>query len=113
MAIAHVQTPSGGVGNGSATSVALAFGSNVTAGNMIAGGWRYSGGGRTVTLSDTLSNTYTSNAVEAIDTADANSTNGIGFALNIGGGACTVTCAISGAAVNIRFSTSEFSGVAT
>lgn len=113
MSIVHVQTPAGGASNASATSITLAFAGNVTAGNCIAVGWRYSGGGRTVTLSDTLGNTYTSNAVEAIDTADSNSTNGIGFALNIGGGACTVTFAVSGGAVNMRFSVSEFSGVAT
>lgn len=113
MAIAHVQTPAGGVANSSATSVALAFGSNVTAASAILGGWRYGTNGRTVTLSDTQTNTYTSNAIEASDASDGNSTCGVGFALNAAAGATTVTFAISGAAANLRFSTSEFSGVAT
>lgn len=112
MGIAHVQTPAGGVANSSATSVALAFGSNVGAGNAILGAWRYGNSGRTVTLSDNQSNTYTSSAVAATDSTD-NSTVGVGFALNCAGAATTVTFGISGAAANLRFSISEFSGVAT
>lgn len=113
MSIAHVQSPAGGVENGAATSVNLAFGSNVTAASAICGGWRLAVNGRTVTLSDTRSNTYTSSAIVATDTADANSTSGSGFALNCAAGATTVTFAISGAASNLRFVISEFSGVAT
>lgn len=113
MAIAHVQTPAGGVSNSSATSVALAFGANVTSGSAILGGWRYGTNGRTVTLSDDQSNTYTSDTISASDPNDGNSTVGIGFALNCAGAATTVTFAISGAAANLRFSTSEFSGMAT
>lgn len=113
MAIAHTQTPAGGVSNAPVTSVGLAFGSNVTVTGAIIGLWRYSVGGQTVTLSDTLLNTFVSNDVQAIDTGDANSTSGIGYALNSPAGADTVTFAISGAAQTLRFTTSEFSGVAT
>lgn len=109
MAIAHVQTPAGGVQNSSATSVNLAFGSNVTAGSLIVGGWRYSVGGETVTLSDTLGNTWTSNSVQVVVAGDGNSTQGVGFASGSAAGACTVTFAITGAAKNLRFSTSEYS----
>lgn len=110
-AIAFVQSPAGGV-TGTASSVNLAFGSNCTAGNCIVCVWRYSVGGLTVTLSDTQSNTYTSNAVEQIVTGDGNATVGIGYALNIAGGATTVTFSV-GVSRTLRFLIAEFSGVAT
>jgi hypothetical protein len=112
-AVAHTQTPAGGNDCASVISCTLAFGSNTTAGNMIAVGWRYSGGGRTVTLSDTRSNTYTSDAIESIDSGDSDSTDGVGYALNIASGADTVTFATNGLANTKRFSISEYSGVAT
>lgn len=110
MAIAHVQTPTADT-TATATSTNQVLGT-ATAGNAIMVGWRYAGSGRTVTLSDNIGNTYTSNAIEAFDAADG-STVGIGYALNIGAGSTTVTFGISGLAASLRMSVSEFSGVAT
>lgn len=113
MGYAPVQTPAGGAANASATSITLAFGSNVTAGSLIVVGWRYGSSARTVTLSDTLGNTYANvTASEAFNATDG-TTVGIGYAMNSGAGADTVTFAISGAAANLRFAISEFSGGAT
>lgn len=109
--IAHVQTPSGGAA-GSGTDLPSAFGSNVTAGNSIVCCWRHGGNGRTVTLSDGLSNVYVSSATSSYDGVDG-STTGIGYALNINGGACTPNLHITGASTTLRFSCSEFSGVSS
>lgn len=115
MAIAHVQTLSGGNASGGVTTLSAIFGSTVTSGSAIMVAWRYSSGSgaRTVTVSDANGNTYVSNPIQAYETAD-NSTNGIAYALNVTGGASLeVSFAISGAAATLRMSISEFSGVAT
>lgn len=111
MAIAHVQTPAGGAANSSATSINVSVPS-VAAGSLLVVGWRYSTGGRTVTVSDDKGGTW-ANAVEAIDTGDSNSTTGISYAMNAAGGTTVVTFGISGGALNLRMIASEFSGVAT
>lgn len=111
-AIAHVQTPAGGTDCGSVTSCNLAFGSNVGAGNAIVETCSYGATGRTVTITDTSSSSYTSAALTASNATDGTSIV-LGYALNITAGADTVTCAVSGGATTMRFIVSEFSGVAT
>lgn len=109
-AIAHVQSSANGA-TGSGTSINIALPGNAVAGNMAVVGWRYSGGGDVVTLSGG-GNSYTSNEVQAIDANDANATVGVGYALNIAGGALTVAVATVGSNTK-RLAISEFSGVAT
>lgn len=113
MAYAHVQSPANGAVNTSATSLNLAFGSNVTAGNLIVVGGRIGANdGRTVTITDSLSNSYGAVDVQKNHSTDAQAV-AIGSAENVTGGADTVTWAISGGAISIRYSCSEFSGGAT
>lgn len=107
MAIAHVQTPAGGL----ASEGGLAFGSNNGAGNLITVITRYSSGGQTVTVTDSRSNTYAL-AKSFVQTNDSNGTISIHYAYNIAAGANTVTVDITGTPTT-RFIISEFSGVDT
>jgi hypothetical protein len=80
------------------TGLGVAFGSNVTAGNLIAVTVQIaelaSSSSASVTVSDTLSNTYTLAA--RAPTVSADTTNVLVFyAKNITGGACTVTATSS------------------
>lgn len=96
--------------SGSVTSDTLAFTSNTTAGNTIVAGVRIGANGRTLTLSDSTSNTY--NQTAAQNDAVGDDLIG-GYAQNIAGGACTVTSAISGAAASMRWVIGEYGGLAT
>lgn len=99
-AIAHVQS-TGNSADGSASSIAQAFASNVTAGNLIVVTGYF---GNTATCADSLGNTYQSGA-----------TNGrlrMFYAENISGGACTVTVSHD-AATYRRISIHEYSGAKT
>lgn len=113
-----VQNPASGA-DANATSTTLAFGSNVTAGNSIFVGIRIGATDRTITVSDTLSNTYGGSPGTVGDVAQTQTTDGhrtyLFSAHNIAGGACTVTVAISGAAATIRFNIGEgsFGGTAS
>lgn len=110
-AAAHVQTPANG-GNCTATTCAQpAFSPNVTAGNMILFGCMIGAIGRTITGSDTLTNTFVTDKVQA-ETVDGGDM-AAGHAYNIAGGADTFSCNISGGSATIRVSASEFSGAAT
>lgn len=95
---------------GTVTSTTLAFTSNNTAGNFIAVGVWLDASGRTVTVTDSVGNTY------ALAKRQANTTNVfetfILYAMNIGGGANTLTISIDGAAAVMRVIQYEFSGVA-
>mgnify|MGYP001610165967 CR=1 FL=1 len=111
MPIAFVQNL-GNLSTSSATSLSGTFGSSTTTGNFIALGSRVGATGRTVTGSDSNSNTY------AQAKNQVNSTDGhegfIHYAMNITGGAshqCTIS--ISGAASTIRITLHEYSGLAT
>ncbi len=109
MAISVVQHKS--IDGGSATSVALAFTSNNAAGNLIWVGSRIGELGRTITVSDSVLNTYVF-AVGQDQTADSHRAD-FQYAKNIGAGANTVTVGISGAAASIRFAIEEVSGLDT
>lgn len=108
MTFAHVQTPAGGAANGSATSISVSMPS-VGAGHLLVVYWRYSNGGRTVTVSDNKSNSWTSSAIAEADPNDSGSTVGIAWAQNVASGTTSVTFAISGGALNLRMACSEFS----
>ena len=113
-----VQNPTTGA-DANATSTTLAFVSNVTAGNSIFVGIRIGATGRTITVSDTLGNTYGGSPGTTGDVTQAQTTDGhqtyLFSAHNIAGGANTVTVAISGAATTIRFNIGEasFGGTAS
>lgn len=94
------------------TSLALALTTNPTAGSLLLVGVRVGVAGRTVTVTDDKSNTYTSNL-----TTDAT---GVGAgevrvfsAPNVAAGATTVTVAISGAAASVRWCAMEVGGAVT
>lgn len=106
MAIAFVQSVSADAGV--VLSAGLAFVSNNTAGNAIITGVRYGAVGRTVTMSDSRSNTY-AQAITGTGGVDGF----IHYASNIGAGANTVTATISGTpADTLRWAIHEYSGLA-
>jgi hypothetical protein len=113
VALANAQTPvaaSGTVG----PTVAATFGSNVTAGNLIAV-IAVSPSNITQTLSsvtDSLSNTYSS-AIGPIDQASLTYRVYIQYAANIAGGANTVTCTWDPSGVFKAIIIYEISGAAT
>src|SRR3990167_8693513 len=89
--MAHVQSKSFDA-SGNATTIAVTFDSNVTAGNLIAvgvGHWS----GNTVTVADSLGNTYTQ-IRQVTDDANARRLT-MFYAMNIAGGANTVTATFS------------------
>jgi hypothetical protein len=89
VAVARVQANAGS--NTTGTTLAVAFGSNVTAGNVIKimAGW--AGAVTLVSITDNLGNTY--NQQLLADGAQPNLA--MYWAENIGGGACTVTIELS------------------
>jgi len=115
VAIAFVQSPANGVDSGGgATQAVLAFGANVTAGSSIFVCARINAVGKTITVTDTLGNTYAGSGGTAGDVTN----NTAGFqtylysAHNSAGGANTVTLAISGTG-RIWMNIAEYSGLAT
>ena len=110
MAHAHVQSR-GSRAEGAATTIALAFVSNVAAGNLIRIGVGWEGTTKTCTVADSLGNTYTS-ILKTSDTTDDQSSQ-IFYAKNIAGGACTVTATFSVSAAFRRLVMHESSGADT
>jgi|SRR5688572_21907207 len=108
MAVAYVAGQKISAGSAAATSVNAVFPGNVTAGNNIHVGVVVDVVGRTLTVSDSLGNTYALDQSVPFDT----NTKVIATytAKNITGGACTVTFGISGASTRIGISVREFSG---
>lgn len=104
--IAHVQSTT--VVTCTASSCGAVFGTNVVAGNLLAFCWRYASGGLTITTTDTRSSTWVSNAVQAIDTGDGSSTNGISYSLSAGGSGADTVTASTGTSRTMRVSASEF-----
>jgi hypothetical protein len=109
MPSAHVQ--SRGSDAGSATSANLAYSSNEAAGSLNVVAIRVGVSGRTVTVTDNNGGSY-SQAVNRVQTTDGHELF-LFYAPNVNSGGCTVTVSISGAATTIRFTISEYSGVAT
>lgn len=111
MAIAFAQNL-GNLNTASATSLAGTFGSSTVSGNLIATGARIGATGRTVTGSDSKTNTY-SQAKNQVQTTDGHEIFAH-YAPNITGGAShQTTISISGAAASIRMTLHEYSGLAT
>lgn len=110
-AIAFVQAPANGNACGSVTSCNLAFGSNTGAGSLIVVVGRVGATGRTITVTDTQSSSYSLGCQQVI-TSDSSELF-VHYAMNTAGGANTVTWAISGAAATVRFTIMEVSGAAT
>lgn len=112
-AIAHVQSDADGTNCGSVTTCNDAFGSNTTAGSLLIIAARYGASGRTLTISDTQTNTWNVGKI-FVQTNDAPNSDSVQYyAMNTAGGADTVTFAFSGAAATTRIAVSEFSGAAT
>lgn len=107
MAIAFVQSDYN-EGNGSSTTIAQAFGSNVTAGNLLVACLCRDGGGNTVSVTDSQGNTWQRD--EQLD-----STQHIEIWSTIAGstGANTVTATFSSGQANRRLAIHEYSGVTT
>jgi hypothetical protein len=98
---------------GTATSAALAFTSNNTAGNWIGVCVRAGYSGQIVTVTDSLGNAY-HKAVQfnvTVDTPNGN-TLGIFYAENIAGGANTITVSVKRSGT-MRITIAEYSGVAS
>lgn len=113
-AVAHVQTPAGGADCGAGVSTCQkAFGSNNTAGNFLVVHCRYGATGRTVTITDTVGNTYVGNAssVNSSNVTDGATENIQWTIAPAIAGANTITCTVSGATSTMRLIISEFSGV--
>lgn len=113
MAIAHVQSKTNGVVDVSGTSCAVAFDSNVTAGNLLIG-YVYAGDANAiiaVTAADTLGQTW-SQAVLQRQSTDKH-VGAIFYFANTAGGANTVTFTFTGGTPTDRCSVAEFSGAAT
>lgn len=107
MAIAYVQAPAAATVF-SGTTIALAFGSNVTAGSMLCA-HIYANHGISG-VADSRSQTYTS-AVNVTDGATYSLATY--YFLNTTGGACTVTVTFAGAVTYASLQVAEYSGVAT
>lgn len=110
-AIAHVQSTANGNDCGTVTTCNLAYGSNVTAGSLLVAALSVGATARTITLSDSLTQTFVL-ASSGTNVTDGHATYIYYFA-NTAGGADTVTFSISGAASPLRIGVSEFSGAAT
>ena len=107
MTVAYVQSNSGA--NVSATSLAVAYTSNNTAGGLLTAYVRIGALGRTITVSDTANGTWSTQVLTQQQSADAHQAYIFSFP-NCAAGANTVTVAISGAAATIRFAIIEDSG---
>lgn len=107
MAITFVQSPTAATGF-SGTTLALAFGSNVTAGSMLCAHINATHGVSGV--ADSRSQTYTA-AVSVTD--GATYTLATYYFLNTTGGACTVTVTFAGAITYASLQVAEYSGIAT
>src|ERR1039458_3047221 len=94
---------------GTVTSQALAFNSNNTSGNCIAVCIRSAYLSAALTVSDSQGNSY-QEAIQTNQTTD-NGTDAIYYAMNIHGGANTVTVT-QGSSTTLRFAILEYSGVA-
>lgn len=95
--------------SGSVTSDTLGFGSNNAAGSTSCVGVRVGAVGRTLTVSDSRSNTYAQTAAASDGSDDAF----IAYAQNITAGANTVTAGISGAAATVRWWIAEYGQAAS
>jgi hypothetical protein len=107
--ISHVQSKANGASCGSVTSCPVAYDSAVATNNLLLLSCRYGTNGRTVTISDTLTNSYTLRDSH-IQTTDGNGELLVYSAISASGGSNTVTCAISGAASIMRATVSEYYG---
>lgn len=111
-AIAHVQSSAGGNQCGSVTDCVVSYPGNTTAASLLVGTCRYASGGRTITYSDTQTNSYAL-ADEHIEVNDSNGTLIVYYAMNTAGGTTdATTCHISGTALTMRATVGEYSGVA-
>lgn len=107
MAITFVQSPTAATGS-SGTTLALAFGSNVTAGSMLCAHIYANHGVSGV--ADSRSQTYTA----AVSVTDGSTfTLATYYFLNTTGGACTVTVTFAGAITYASLQVAEYSGIAT
>lgn len=95
---------------GGSTTTAAAFSGGNTAGNLIVTYSSIEGSTQTITYTDTRTNTY--NVGNTYTTSDANNRGYMAYAMNIGGGANTVTSTAS-ANVSQGLTVLEISGVPT
>ena len=110
-AIAHVQSSANGNACGTATSCAVSYPGNTTAGSLLINTCRYGTNGYTETVTDAQSNTYTK-AREEEQANDFSATLMVHYAMNTAGGSTnSTTCTISSAAI-MRATVGEYSGVA-
>lgn len=110
-AIAHVQSTLNGAVFAGGSSCAIAYGSNVTAGNFLVGYCYSANVGATVVAADSLGQTW-SEAQSQSQTTDGNVMKIVYFP-NTVGGANTLTCTFTGGGPSFRCGVSEYSGVAT
>jgi len=99
---------------GAASTIALAYGSNITAASLLLVdvSWDYSGG-TFVSIADTLTSTWTQVGSELQDTANTQA-NRLYYAYNSGAGANTVTVTFSAGTADFRrISVAEYSGAMT
>lgn len=94
---------------GTVTSSTLVFGSNNTAGSTIDVGMRIGALGKTITLSDTNTNTY--NKTTEIDDGFGDGSSK-GYAQNVAAGANSVTLVIAVGAASIRWTIAEYGALA-
>lgn len=109
--IAFKQSKSADLGSQSSGGGTITFTSNVTAGSLLVVAVRLGATGRTITLGDDKSNTY-STAYFSTDDGQGDSL-AVLYAMNAAAGATTVTISFSGAATTVRVAVHEYSGIAT
>lgn len=109
--IAFVQATLNGTIFASGSSCAIAYDSNVTAGNFLAGITYSANVGATVSCVDSLGQTW-SEAQSQVQSTDGNIMKIVYFA-NTVGGANTLTCTWTGGGPTFRCGVLEYSGVAT
>jgi hypothetical protein len=117
MAHAKVQSNKSAMAGGGSTTIAQAFGSNVTAGNLIVVWVTWTTtetpSPTAPTCADGLGNTYT-HLANCLKLDDANDQAvAMFYAKNITGGACTPTVTFSGSPTNRQIHVVEFSGADT
>lgn len=108
---AHVQN-AGSVLDTSSTIITQAFSTSVTGGNLIVAAISWdTASSTTVTCSDNQSNTY----VTVTNTNDTSNSQALAicYAINVAGGATTVTATFGAASVTKRIAVHEYSGVTT
>lgn len=113
MAISHVQSTHTETGGATGNSLALAYGSNITAGALllVAVSWDY-GGGSFSSISDTLVSSWNLIGSEQ-DDASTSTAMRTYYAYNTGAGANTVTANFSAAVAFRALAIAEYSGAAT